>query len=76
MEAIIKFVNVNRLQENEVAVFSTHNNKHRLFYDRSRLPVPNRDEYYAAGGHVSVFPIGLSRKDFSILQEEFLNEPN
>ena len=76
MKAIDMFVAVNKLASDEIVIIQTSHDKFRLFYDRSRLPVPSRDEYYSAGGHVSVFPIGLSSKDFTILQEEYLNEPN
>ena len=76
MEAIDKFVTVNQLLENEVTLLQTHSNKLRLFFDRSRMPMPNYDVYYDAGGENFIYPLGLTSKDFSTIQEEFNNEPD
>ena len=50
MEAIDKFVEAYQLQENEIAIITTYNNKPRLFYDRSSKPLQDNSVYYRAGG--------------------------
>ena len=76
MEAIKKFVEAYQLQENEIVVVSTYNSKPRLFYDRSGKSLQDNTIYYRAGGETFIYPLGLTRKDFQILQKEFIDESN
>ena len=74
MEAIDKFVEAYQLQENEIVIVSTYNNKPRLFYDRSGKPLLDNETYYQAGGELFIYPLGLTSNDFIKLQKEFVDE--